>query len=51
MTKSSKPEMPTIAQRAVARGDAAYQFAVCLGLALMAGFAGTAGAFMAHGAI
>ncbi|MEX2081417.1 MAG: hypothetical protein WEC33_07350 [Dehalococcoidia bacterium] len=35
-------------RRIHARADAAYQFAICLGLAAMAGFVGTAGALVAH---
>ncbi len=39
------------ARKAAAKADAMYQFAVCVGLALMAGFVGTAGAFVVHTAI
>lgn len=38
----------TNARRAADKADTAYQFVVCFGLALMAGFIGTAGAFMMH---
>ena len=46
MTNSNKT-MTTL-RRAQARADTAYQFAICLGLTVMAGFVGTAGAFIAH---
>lgn len=36
------------ARKAAEKADALYQFSVCLGLALMAGFVGTAGAFVVH---
>lgn len=44
---NSNKTMATL-QRAHARADTAYQFAICLGLTVMAGFVGTVGAFMAH---
>jgi hypothetical protein len=37
-------------RKVAAKADAMYQFAVCSGLALMAGFVGTAGAFVLHAA-
>lgn len=39
------------ARRAAAKADAMYQFSICIGLAAMAGLAGTAGAFMMHGVV
>jgi hypothetical protein len=39
------------ARKAAEKADTLYQFAVCFGLALMAGFVGTAGAFVVHTAI
>jgi len=39
------------ARRATARADVAYQLGICGGLALMAGFIGTAGALLVHGAL
>lgn len=39
------------ARRAAAKADTMYQFSVSLGLALMAGVVGTAGAFMMHGVL
>lgn len=38
-------------RRAQARADAAYQFVVCLGLAVAAAFVGTVGAYMTHAGI
>jgi hypothetical protein len=48
MTKSDKIRIQPAARRALDRADALYQFGICLGLAIMAGFVGTAGAFMVH---
>ena len=39
------------ARRAAVKADTMYQFAVCIGLVLMAGFAGTAGALVLHGTV
>jgi len=39
------------ARRAAAKAETMYQFTVCTGLALVAAFAGTAGALMMHNAI
>lgn len=48
MTKSNTIRVQPAARRALDRADALYQFGICLGLAAMAGFVGTAGAYMAH---
>ncbi len=46
-TAATKPTLTT-AQRATAKAETMYQFSVCTGLLLVATFAGTAGAFVAH---